>query len=244
MTSSSDWQGLLTVTPLSESASIVRIGDGERIELEIVEIVTALTATLDADSPIGVLEIVPAYATILLEYDPMLTDAEAVERAVREAAHSTATVAHVPARVVEIPTCYGGDLGPDLDDMADEVGLAPDEVIRLHAGANYRVACMGFSPGWAYLMGLPAELEVPRLRIPRTRIPAGSVAVGGAQTGVYPLESPGGWRLIGRTPLRLFDPDRPEPFSLRPGDGVRFVPVSADEYATVVERLEGGGDGE
>jgi inhibitor of KinA len=225
MTHAAEWTLRLSVTPLSESAALVRIGDGERIDPETVDVVTALTRALDDDLPTGMLEIVPAYTTILLEYDALVTDGVEVEHAVRAAAARMGVIDHAPNRTVIIPTRYGGEFGPDLEEMAEEVGLSVNDVVQLHSGGDYRVACMGFSPGWAYLMGLAPELEVPRLRIPRTRIPTGSVAVGGAQTGVYPLETPGGWRLIGRTPIRLFDPARDDPFTLNPGDAVRFQPI-------------------
>jgi inhibitor of KinA len=128
---------------------------------------------------------------------------------------------------------YGGEHGPDLESMAELVDLSAEQVTERHAGGEYRVACMGFSPGWAYLMGLPTELTVPRRQEPRTRIPAGSVAVGGAQTGVYPLESPGGWHLIGRTPLLMFDPERDEPFLLKQGDIVRFAPIDGATFDSI-----------
>ncbi|HLO67907.1 MAG TPA: 5-oxoprolinase subunit PxpB, partial [Holophaga sp.] len=120
---------------------------------------------------------------------------------------------------------YGGEDGPDLEAVARHCGLAPEEVARRHAGATYRVHFLGFAPGFPYLGGLDPALAAPRLDAPRTRVPAGSVGIAGAQTGIYPLESPGGWRLIGRTPLVLFDPRRPEPCLLRPGDLLRFVEV-------------------
>jgi KipI family sensor histidine kinase inhibitor len=128
---------------------------------------------------------------------------------------------------------YGGEYGPDLDDVARHTGLTPGEVVARHASAQYIVACMGFAPGWAYLLGLPPELEIPRLPNPRTRVPAGSVGIGGAQTGIYPLETPGGWRLIGRTPLRMFDPGRAEPSLLRPGDRVLFQPISHEQFRAI-----------
>jgi KipI family sensor histidine kinase inhibitor len=130
-----------------------------------------------------------------------------------------------PVRTREIPVRYGGDDGPDLVDVARRVGLAEDEVVRRHREALYIVAFLGFAPGFAYLLGLPGELAVPRLEAPRTRVPAGSVGIGGRWTGVYPRATPGGWRLIGRTETVVFDPDRDPPALLAPGDRVRFVPA-------------------
>jgi len=226
----------LTFSPLAESAVLVRIGAGELIDPVIVDAVTSLTHTIDhADLP-GVVNVVPAYATILIEFDSDVTTGDDVEVAVREIAARGFAGPDRDVRTVIIPVMYGGEFGPDLPEMANEVGMHPDDLVHRHAQADYRVACMGFSPGWAYLLGLPVELTVPRLRIPRTRIPAGSVAVGGAQTGVYPLESPGGWRLIGRTPLRMFDPDRSEPFLLQPGNHVRFASIDHERFAMIQQR--------
>ncbi len=140
-------------------------------------------------------------------------------------------VEHLGApRRVEIPVCYGGELGPDLDDVARTHGLAPEEVIRLHADADYLVYMIGFMPGFAYLGGLPERIATPRRKTPRTAVPAGTVGIGGRQTGVYPLVSPGGWNLIGRTPVKIFDIKRDEPTLLSTGDRVRFRPISRSEF--------------
>jgi KipI family sensor histidine kinase inhibitor len=221
----------LTFAPLAESALLVRLGKGDVVEPAVVAAVWALTAALDERKLPGVEDVVPANATILIGFDPELTEPQTLEREVREIAGALPSGLDKPAREVVIPVAYGGAFGPDLSDVAAHTGLTAEEVVRRHAGAAYRVACGGFAPGWDYLMGLPSELAMPRLADPRTRIPPGSVAIGGAQTGVYPLETPGGWRLIGRTPLRMFDPEREDPFLLHPGDGVTFRPVGVDEYA-------------
>lgn len=229
----------LTVTPLAESALLVRLGDGESIDPDVVDTVTALTGAIEAAQIAGILDLVPAYTTILIEFDPGVTDGDAIEFEIRRIATEGVSGPERTVRVVIIPVVYGDEYGPDLEEMADLVDLSPDELATKHAGAEYRVACMGFSPGWAYLMGLPPELTVPRRSVPRTKIPAGSVAVGGAQTGVYPLESPGGWHLIGRTPLAMFDPDRAEPFLLQPGDHVRFAPIDEEHYLAMKQELDG-----
>lgn len=228
----------LAVTPLAESALLFRLGEGTDIDEEVVGALVALTRALDAAALPGVIELVPSYSTLLVEFDPVLVDHETVIAHVSEITGLTSFAKWPESRTVIIPVYYGGEMGPDLVDMAAEIGLTPEELIHQHAGSSYRVACMGFSPGWAYLLGLPAALTVPRLKNPRTRVPAGSVAVGGAQTGVYPLETPGGWRLIGRTPLKMFDPDRDEPFFLRQGDRVVFAPIDRERFAAL-ERGDG-----
>lgn len=218
----------LTIRPLAESGLLVELPD--RIDPLIVDRVMALTTALDAARPPGLVDIVPSYRTILLAFDPVLTDGDALSTLVRELAADAPTLAATPGREVTIPVVYGGALGPDLDEVAAQAGLAPAAVSERHAAASYRVACMGFAPGFGFLIGLPPELATPRRTTPRTRVPAGSVAIGGAQTGVYPAELPGGWNIIGRTPVTLFDAARPEPFLLRPGDSVRFLPIDLDEY--------------
>lgn len=230
----------LTVTPLAESAVLVRVGDGEEVDPAVVDTVTALTHAIERERIPGVVDLVPAYATILIEFDPAETDNELIEAAVRRIAEADISGPDRETRTVIIPVAYGGEHGPDLEETASALGLAPDELVRLHSGADYRVACMGFAPGWAYLMGLPRELAIPRRHEPRTRIPPGSVAMAGGFTGVYPLETPGGWHLIGRTPLRMFDPNRSEPFLLQPGDHVKFAPIDAARYDALRREQDGG----
>lgn len=225
----------LTFAALAEAGLLIRLGDVESVDPATVEAVWALTAALDQAKLPGVIDIVPAYATILLGFDLWETDPTRLEAGVRRVAASVQVLAAPSAREATIPVAYGGGFGPDLGEVAAHTGLSPHEVVTQHAAAEYRVACMGFAPGWAYLLGLPPELATPRLPNPRMRIPAGSVGIGGAQTGVYPLETPGGWRLIGRTPLQMFDPARAEPFLLRPGDRVHFCPIDQDAYAALEE---------
>lgn len=213
----------VTIHPLAEGGLLVELGDA--IDPATVDRVMALTAAIDGAALPGLLEVVPSYTTVLLAFDPTVADGDALAEAVRRLVASASAVAAPPARLMTIPVVYGGEEGPDLGTVADRARLPPDEVVRRHAAADYVVACMGFAPGFGFLVGLPPELTTPRRADPRTRVPAGSVGIGGAQTGVYPLETPGGWHLIGRTSLRLFDRDQAEPFLLRPGDRVRFLPV-------------------
>jgi inhibitor of KinA len=191
----------------------------------------------------GIVDLVPAYATLALHFDPLAwTDAEdgdalqAIAAAVRMLLDMPPEMPPRSATRVEISVCYGGAEGPDLDALASRAGFDSGDVVALHAAGDYRVAMIGFAPGFPYLLGLDPALATPRRATPRTRVPAGSVAIGGAQTGIYPSELPGGWHLIGRTPLRLFDPRRDPPSLLMPGDRVRFVPIGRDEFA---ERVRG-----
>jgi KipI family sensor histidine kinase inhibitor len=173
----------------------------------------------------GVTNVHPAYASILIDFDPRAIRHAVIERAAW-GLYAQAAIAALPeARTVEIPVIYGGEYGPDLDAVGALTGHTPDEVVAIHSSAQYLVYFLGFSPGFPYLGGLPESIAAPRLETPRRRVPAGSVAIGGRQTGVYPMASPGGWRIIGRTALRLFDPAVDPPAVLRMGDHVRFVPL-------------------
>lgn len=198
--------------------------------------VLAAVARLDADPLPGVIDVAPAFATVSIFFDPRRWSCAELAAAVSGRLAALDDVAIPEPPVVEIPVAYGGGHGPDLEEAAALAGLPAAEVVRLHAAADYRVAFIGFVPGFPYLRGLPAELALPRLAAPRTRVPAGSVGIGGGQTGIYPLESPGGWRIIGRTPLALFAASRSPAALVAAGDRVRFRPVSPEEFA----RLAGG----
>jgi KipI family sensor histidine kinase inhibitor len=199
----------------------------------------AATALRTADLP-GVRDIAPAYASVCVQYDPCawLDTTGAQSPHARIASRISAIVDNLPisqtgpgVAAIDIPVCYGGEYGPDLDTLAAHAKMTVAEVIARHCAAEYRVAMLGFAPGFAYLLGLDAALHMPRHATPRVRVPAGSVAIGGAQTGVYPRELPGGWHIIGRTPLALFDAARARPTLLAAGQCVRFRALGADEFA-------------
>lgn len=175
----------------------------------------------------GIGEVLPGMNNLTLTFDPTVVAIEALMQRVTEAWPRLAAGA-VEGRTIEIPVAYGGAHGPDLADVAAHTGLTPAEVVRRHSGADYVVYLLGFLPGFAFMGGLPPELATPRRAEPRTAVPARSVGIGGEQTGIYPLVSPGGWQLIGRTPLELFDPAADPPTLLRPGDRVRFVVESLE----------------
>jgi KipI family sensor histidine kinase inhibitor len=226
------------IVPAGEAALLVELGDeiGEAATDRVLRLATAL----DVRAMPGVIDRVPGYTTLLVVFDPALVDPDRLcETLVRLDRDAVATPL-APGRLVTIPVSYGGEFGPDLKAVAKHAGLSEAEVIERHAGAGYRVGCVGFVPGFAYLVGLPSELETPRRSSPRSRVPAGSVAIGGAQTGVYPFETPGGWHLIGRTPLRPFDPNRDEPALLQAGDRVRFEPIAPAAFAVIADQVERG----
>lgn len=235
----------VVIEALGDCGLLVRLGDA--IDPALNGRVHALAARLEATAPPWVTDIVPAYASLAVLIEPYTqgapapSDAPCFEQATRWlheviSAPSAEQVDGSPLPICEIPVCYGGEFGPDLEAMAQQLGLSTDEVIARHSATEYRVGLIGFAPGFPYLLGMDPALALPRLATPRTRVPAGSVGIGGAQTGIYPRESPGGWRLIGRTPLWLFDPNRQPPARLCAGQRVRLVPVSIDAYEQLRRR--------
>ena len=173
----------------------------------------------------------PAYCSLLVKFNPLATDHAGLESTLRSHLEHLRDVALPRPRLVEIPVCYGADFGPDLDDVGKQLGLTPDRVIQLHSSVTYLVYFLGFVPGFAYLGELPSALALPRLSTPRRKVPAGSVGIAGNQTGVYPFATPGGWRLLGRTPLQLFRQDRQHLSLLTIGDRVRFISISTERFA-------------
>jgi KipI family sensor histidine kinase inhibitor len=211
---------------IADDALLLRIGD--RIDATTNARVHALCERIRSRRPPWLRDLVPAYASAGLFFDARLIDASGAEAWLRDqlaALPSDANLSAATARSVDIPVVYGGEAGPDLESAAAELGITPSQLAQRHAAGEYMVAMIGFAPGFPYLLGLDPALALPRLATPRTSVAAGSVGIGGAQTGIYPRESPGGWRLIGRTPLVLFDPAQESPALLMPGDRVRFVAV-------------------
>lgn len=209
------------------------ISFGERISLETHQSVLRMMRLLEAEPVQGVRDLNPAYCSLLVTFDALARSHADMEAILRGYLGRLEEVALPEPRRVEIPVCYGAEFGPDLEDVAAHHTMAAERVIELHAAAEYVVYFLGFVPGFAYLGGLPEALATPRLAEPRRTVPAGSVGIAGNQTGVYPFATPGGWRLIGRTPLAMFHAER-EPMSLLAiGDRVRFRPIPPDEFATL-----------
>jgi KipI family sensor histidine kinase inhibitor len=217
-----------------DSALLVEFGSviSPEHSRRVADLVERLADARDPD----VVHVQPAYSSVLVHFDARRTDHASLEARLRGLMENGPARPPAPARIREIPVCYGGEFGPDLGTVAAAAGLSPEDAVAAHAGARYEVCFLGFMPGFAYLSGLPASLVAPRLAAPRRAVPAGSVGIGGAQTGVYPASSPGGWRLIGRTPLAMFDPAR-EPMShLALGDRVRFKPILPEEFEAFCPR--------
>jgi len=211
----------VTIRPASDRSLLISFGD--EISLEAHLEVRRLTHALEGSR--ALLNLHPAFASLLIDFDPRLRTHADMEALVRERAANSKAREHEPQRIVEIPVQFGGEAGPDLEGVARHTGFSPQNVVERFAAAEFTVYFVGFSTCFPYLGGLPPELATPRLSAPRKHVPEGSVAIGGSQGGVYPLASPGGWRLIGRTSLRLFDPAAEPPPRLRMGDRVRFLPL-------------------
>jgi inhibitor of KinA len=228
------------ITPLGDTALIVRVRE-KSASLDD----NSLSITLDVAHKIrvaqipGLMEVAPAYMSIGVFFDPMQVAAAGAGPAaifdwmaeqIRQAVSRKTKRAKPTARLVKIPVCYDLEFALDLNEVAQHAGLSAKQVVDLHQAAEYRVNCVGFTPGFPYLSGLPKKLATPRRATPRKEIPAGSVAIGGAQTGIYPFRSPGGWNVIGRTPLQLFDPLKSPPALLHAGDRVRIRPITRDQF--------------
>jgi len=241
----------MNIIPLGDSALIVRVRERfEDAAEETLDDVLRTCQQLRSAAVPGIIELAPAYTSVAVFYDLLAAVkasgqsnrafdwlSERIRAAVAAGADRGRAVRtrRSDARLVEIPVCYDAEFAPDLDDVARHTQMSAKEVVDLHSAAEYRVACIGFVPGFPFLTGLAKRLATPRRDIPRKEISPGSVGIGGAQTGIYPLRSPGGWNLIGRTPMRLFDPQKDSPTLLRAGDRVRFRAIAREEFNLLKE---------
>lgn len=206
---------------------------GGGISPEIHEIVRSVSHVLEHQSPQGVIEFSPSYRSIAVYYDPLVTSFSELQTTLLEMHSHRKAVEVPPARVVEIPVCYGGKYGPDIEFVAQHNNISVEQVIALHSAPDYPIYMIGFTPGFPFLGGLSEKLHTPRLESPRKKVAAGSVGIANDQTGVYPIESPGGWQLIGRVPIALFDPEKEDPFLLHGGDLLKFVSITENEYLSL-----------
>lgn len=225
----------IKVMPAGDSALVVEFGN--EINEAVNEKVHALAKKIRQENIPGITEMIPTFRSLLVSYDMLQISYSKLsvtlsvlsrELEMNQAAHH---------RIVKIPCCYGARFGADLTDMERLTGLSREEIIELHSSVDYKIYMLGFLPGFVYLGGLDKRLEVPRLDTPRVRIGKGAVGIGGNQTGIYPMDSPGGWRLIGGTPVDLYDPEREDPVLLRAGEYIRFVPISIMDYYDIRQEI-------
>ncbi|OAS89321.1 MULTISPECIES: 5-oxoprolinase subunit PxpB [Metabacillus] len=226
----------ITFYPQGDKA--ITIHFGQELHKDLHQKIIAFTEFIEANPFPGLLEVIPSFTSATISYEPtkieMVTPKKTPYDVVLSILKSRLTnlpvsISH-PSKTVTIPVCYGGDFGPDLQDVADYHHLTQQQIINIHANQEYLVYMIGFAPGFPYLGGMSKEIATPRKATPRLKIPVGSVGIGGEQTGVYPIESPGGWQLIGRTPIRLFRQDAKQPSLLRAGDFVRFQPITPQQF--------------
>ncbi|MEP6894285.1 MAG: 5-oxoprolinase subunit PxpB [Chloroflexota bacterium] len=209
------------IVPLGDSAVLIQLGD--EIDLTINQRVHTLSNLITASSINGIIETVPAYATLLVHYDPLTLSYTQIKNHLLVKISQVEETSNRMPRLVEVPVRYGGKYGIDLESVASYLHLSVEDVIRIYSEKTYTVYMMGFTPGYPYMGKVDDALSMPRLETPRTRVPAGTVAIAGSQTGIYSIESPGGWNLIGWTPLKLFNSESNSPFLFAPGDEVKFV---------------------
>lgn len=213
---------------------------GESISPEINARIRAFNIALARSGIGGIVETVPTYRSLMIHYRPEVIGFHALKNRLEQLLGNLSDIGIPPASVVELPVLYGGEEGPDLDFVAGYCGLTPEEVVAIHSSGEYLIYMLGFTPGFPYMGGMDRRIAAPRLKSPRVKIPGGSVGIAGEQTGAYPLDSPGGWQLIGRTPVRLYDPEREKPILLEAGQYVKFTPVDRADFLFIQSEVEAG----
>lgn len=215
---------------------LVEYGDG--IDPAVNSKVRSMAVVMEQNMPEGVLETIPTYRSLLLVYDPSDTNPAILKKILNKLEERLGEIKIPPPETVEIPVCYGGEFGPDIKNVAESNNLTVEEVVRLHSEPEYLIYMVGFTPGFPFLGGLSEALHTPRLETPRTFVPQGSVGIANAQTGIYPVASPGGWQLIGRTPTKLFAPERSNPFLYQAGDRIKFNSISMKDFTRLAKEEE------
>jgi len=215
-----------------DSGFLVEFGD--RIDPEINRRVREIFLALEKFPIEGIREAVPTYRSLLIFYDPLKTSPDRIREGIVSFAQKAGEMRIPPPETIEIPVLYGGEAGPDIGFVAEHNGLTSEEVVHIHTTGSYLIYMLGFTPGFPFLGGLSERLFTPRLKTPRTVVPAGSVGIANNQTGIYSIDSPGGWQLIGRTPIKLYDPKRKDPILLRAGNYLKFRSITEKEYQEIL----------
>ena len=225
---------------LTAGDSALLIEFGKEINPETNRKITALVQLMREQHIEGIVDVIPAFCSLLINYDPRVLSYEELKERMEHLLKMETKTEATRKRIFEIPVCYGGEYGPDIENIAEHAGLSVDEVIKIHSSKDYLIYMLGFLPGFTYLGGLDERIHTPRLASPRLKIRAGSVGIGGSQTGIYPLDSPGGWQLMGMTPVRTYDPERQTPILVEAGDYIRFIPIDEEEFLRIQELVEKG----
>lgn len=225
---------------LTAGDSSILVEFGKEISPEINGKISSAVQIIKEQHIEGVRDMIPAFCSLLVNYDPRVISYNEIKTRLEAIVKMDIKAGERHKKVYEIPVCYGGEYGPDIATIAEHAGLSEEEVIKIHSSRDYLIYMLGFLPGFTYLGGLDERLHTPRLANPRIKINAGSVGIGGSQTGIYPLDSPGGWQLMGMTPVKTYDPTREVPILVEAGDYIRFVPVDEQEYLRIKEEVKNG----
>ncbi len=225
---------------LTAGDSSLLIEFGKEISPEINRRIASMVQLIKEQHIEGMVDMIPAFCSLLVNYDPRVVSYDKMKRRLESLVRMDIKTGENAKKIFEIPVLYGGEYGPDLADIAEHAGLSGQEVIDIHSSRDYLIYMLGFLPGFCYLGGLDERIHTPRLSNPRLKIRAGSVGIGGSQTGIYPLDSPGGWRLMGMTPVKTYDPDRETPILVEAGNYIRFVPIDEVEYQRIRELVDQG----
>ncbi len=218
----------------------VSVEFGNEISPEINNKIRSLTNALENEHINGIIECIPTYRSLLINYDPSIISGTKLIKKIKKYLSASSEMQDNEKKIYVIPVCYEGEFAPDIDNVCKHNNLTKEEVIAIHSGRDYLIYMLGFLPGFPYLGGLDERIHTPRLESPRKSIPGGSVGIGGKQTGIYPMASPGGWQLIGRTPVKPYDPDREDPILYSAGDYIRFKPISTEEYEEIKAQSDNG----
>lgn len=231
---------LIQTRYLTAGDRAVVIEYGDSISEEICYKIRLTDIAIKESKIEGIIETVPTYRSLMVHYDPMVIGYDALVEKLKGLEGRLDSMELPPPEIYEIPTLYGGKYGPDIENVARHNGLTVEDVIEIHTSTDYLIHMLGFTPGFPYLGGMDERIATPRLKTPRTKIPEGSVGIAGAQTGIYPVESPGGWQLIGRTPVKLYDPHSDSPILLKAGNYVRFIRIDNNEYDRIARQVASG----
>lgn len=224
--------------PAGDKSLVMEFGNS--ISPEINTKIRSMVTAIDESEFHGIEEVIPTYRSILIIYNPLIIDYQDIIDKLKKMETHLNDTSNDKTRIIELPTVYGGEYGPDIEFVARHNNLTIEEVIEIHSSTDYLLYMLGFTPGFGYLGGMSEKIETPRLQVPRTKIPAGSTGIAGKQTGIYPIDSPGGWQLIGRTPVKLYDPLAEPPVLLNAGDYIRFIPIDEEKYLEILNLVNKG----